>query len=146
MLREVLRPTRGTQEWEHYINGIIEVLFERERTRLRKTPARFKSIHVFRTLDAARRFRLEWRPGARGIYSVEWDGDMRHDGFMEWTNATNINPDGDLDAQLDAIADNGRRYWRGERPPGEERPDVYAETLLSPHVRVTGVVEQFLST
>src|SRR5581483_53809 len=58
--RAIVRPRSGVTT----CTGSIELLFEEERKKLRAVPARFRSIHVFRTIGAARRFRDEWRPDA----------------------------------------------------------------------------------
>ncbi len=137
---ETLIKSSGTDEHDHLVNGIIEVIFEQERGR--RKPARVKSVHVFRTVEAARRFRVEFRQKAIGIYEVNCDGEFAHDSYMEWLNATQIDPSGDLVVQVAEIRQNAARYWASEPPPGAGA-DVYAEALLSPNVRVVRLVEKF---
>src|SRR6266513_476746 len=134
-----LTRTSGTDEHEHLVNGITEVIFEEERGR--RKPARMRSVHVFRSVEAARRFRNEFRRNAIGIYEVDHDGEFVHNSFMEWLNATLIDSSGDLLGQIAEIRQNARRYWNSEPPLGAGA-GAYTETLLSPNVRVVRLVER----
>jgi len=138
-LRQRLAETAGDQH-EHLVNGVIEITFEEERKDACVLHGRLRSVHVFRTIEACRRFVKEFRPNALGIYLVEHDGERVHDSYMEWVNRTRLDPAANLPRQLDELRRDARAYWRSESPP-KTHLDLYEETLLSEHVRVVRRLE-----
>lgn len=122
----------------HYVNAIIEHVFEQRRMRLDgRLPRRTSSVHLFRDLDAARSFRAEFRAPDSPIYAVTLHGvSAAHHTWMEWTNATLLDPSGDFKDQVEKLDSAADAYWKGLRPPAAVR----SESLVQGVVRISGVV------
>ena len=96
------------------------------------------SVHVFRSIEGGRAFSATVRTGAYGIYEVRHDGKLAHHSWMEWTTATSVDENGDLEAQLAQMRVDADAYWRGVMPVDAK----YDETLLKPQALLQDLVER----
>lgn len=101
-------------------------------------------MHVFRSLEAAMRFRDEFRRNAVGIVEVHPGAPGRFDSYMEWTTRTRLDTSGDVIAQMNSVRSDAQSYWRASDPRGLGTSEpLYDETLLEQPARTGDFVVRF---
>lgn len=115
---------------------LIEVIFEKVRAEdFPERPSRVGSVHLFRDVEAARRFNTQFRAGRAGIYEVRREAGDMFASFMDWVTP-GIELQVPVTEQLDQMRARARGYWRGDA----STPADYPEALVTGRVVITRLV------